>query len=142
MGSAAAAGCAQRGEPYCRACGEDDHETRCCPWSRNPEPAGALVTLPGQPICKHYTGATLANQSGDYSCTCLAGVPYDRWTPDMERWPCRRRHLLGLEQHACKFADYGSDVASDVDKQLTEMTLRAIDGHNEKGEPAAGSPTH
>lgn len=86
----------------------------------------ALVALPGQPLCKHYTGVTLAHLTGDYSCACLAGVPYERWTPSMGRWPCRRRHLLGLEQHECEHKDYNSELSADVDAQLTDMTLRAI----------------
>ena len=90
----------------------------------------ALSALPGQPLCKHYTGATIDNLTGDYSCRCLADVPYERWTPDMDRWPCRRRHLLGLEQHECAKKDYGSDLTEDVDEQLTEMTIRAISGQN------------
>jgi hypothetical protein len=70
----------------------------------------SLSPLPEQPICKHYTGATLANLTGDYSCQCLAGVPYERWAPDMDRWPCRCRHLLGLEQHDCASADYSHNA--------------------------------
>lgn len=35
----------------------------------------ALVSLPGQPLCRHYTGAALEHLRGDYSCKCLAGVP-------------------------------------------------------------------
>lgn len=89
---------------------------------------GALTQLPGQPLCKHYTGAALSDLTGDYSCCCRAKVPYERWTPDIDRWPCRRRHILGLEQHACRLAEYGTDLPEDVNKQLTEMTLCAISG--------------
>lgn len=85
-----------------------------------------LAELPGQPLCKHYTGAALENLTGDYSCRCLAGVPYERWTPSMNRWPCRRRHILGVEQHECEHKDYGDTLTDSVDNQITEMALRAI----------------
>lgn len=85
-----------------------------------------LVSLPGQPLCKHYTGAVLENLTGDYSCRCLAGKPYELWTPTMERWPCRRRHILGLEQHKCDAAEYGDELTDSVDAQVTEMAKRAI----------------
>lgn len=86
-----------------------------------------LTASDGQPLCKHYTGAKLGNLTGDYSCKCFAGIPYERWTPMMERWPCRRRHILGLEQHQCPAADYGSEISNDVDKQVTEMTFKALE---------------
>jgi hypothetical protein len=73
-----------------------------------------LVSLPGQPICKHYSGATLAHLTGDYTCQCLAGVPYELFPSDMERWPCRRRHILGPEQAQCSVKDYGSQLTGDV----------------------------
>lgn len=85
-----------------------------------------LAELPGQPLCKHYTGAALENLTGDYSCRCLAGVPYERWTPSMNRWPCRRRHILGVEQHECEHKDYGDALTESVDNQITEMARQAI----------------
>lgn len=87
---------------------------------------GPLVPLPGQPLCRHYTGAGLHNLTGDYSCRCRANVPFERWSPSIDRWPCRRRHLLGLAQHECEHADYGSQISSDVDEQLTEMAIQAV----------------
>ena len=75
--------------------------------------SASLFPLPGQPLCKHYTGATLDNLTGDYLCKCLAGIPYERWIPNMNRWPCRRRSILGLEQHTCALADYGTDPPVD-----------------------------
>lgn len=82
-----------------------------------PEP---LAALPGQPLCANYTGASLADLRGDYECKCLAGIPYERWAADMERWPCRRRHLLGLEQHSCAYARFGSDLSADTDEQVLQ----------------------
>lgn len=92
----------------------------------------ALVSLPGQPLCKHYSGATLANLTGDYTCKCLAGVPYELFPSDMERWPCRRRHILGREQAECSVKDYGSEISGDVDTQVDEMAKRALRQANEK----------
>ena len=80
-----------------------------------------LVSLPGQPLCKHYSGATLAKLTGDYTCQCLAGVPYEVFPSDMGRWPCRRRHILGFEQAECSVKDYGSEISGDVDAQVDEM---------------------
>jgi hypothetical protein len=88
--------------------------------------SSGLVRLPGQPLCKHYTGASLDNLTGDNSCRCLAGIPYDRWVKNMERWPCRRRHILGLEQHHCDAREYGDQLTESVDAQVTDMTERAI----------------
>lgn len=85
-----------------------------------------MKALPGQPLCLHYTGATLANLTGDYSCVCLAGIPYERWTPDMGRWPCRKRHILGLEQHQCAKSDYSITTEDAIDEQLTAMAIRAV----------------
>ena len=86
----------------------------------------------------HYTGSTLDNLTGDYSCKCLAGIPYERWLPNMGRWPCRRRSILGLEQHTCAAADYGTDPAADIDAQTTAMTLRAISGQNISAQTRSG----
>lgn len=91
----------------------------------SPASGSPLAELPGQPICKHYTGAALENLTGDYSCRCLAGVPYERWTPSMNRWPCRRRHILGVEQHECEHKDYGDALTESVDEQITEMARQA-----------------
>jgi hypothetical protein len=85
-----------------------------------------LVSLPGQPLCKHYSGATPAHLTGDYTCQCLAGVSYELFPSDMERWPCRRRHILGREQAECSGKDYGSEIYGDVDAQVDEMAKRAL----------------
>lgn len=85
-----------------------------------------MVSLPGQPLCKNYSGATLANLTGDYTCQCLAGVPYELFPADMERWPCRRRHILGREQAECSVKDYGSELSDDVNAQVDEMSKRAL----------------
>lgn len=90
-----------------------------------------LTALPGQPLCKHYTDATLANLTGDYACRCLAGVPYERFPSSVERWPCRRRHITGLEQAECSRKDYGSEIAEDVDEQVTDMARRALSHQND-----------
>jgi hypothetical protein len=87
---------------------------------------GPLKALEGQPLCKYYTGASLEDLRGDYSCKCLVAVPYERWCSDMERWPCRRRHIIGLEQHTCEKADYGTALSDDVDAQVTKMAKDAI----------------
>lgn len=89
-----------------------------------------LVSLPGQPLCKHYTGATAA----DRMCRCLADIPYDKWVSNMERWPCRRRHILGLEQHHCDKADYGDKLTDSVNAQVDEMAERAVRQANGAGE--------
>ena len=85
-----------------------------------------MVSLPGQPLCKHYSGASLANLTGDYTCKCLAGVPYELFPSDMRRWPCRRRHILGCEQAECSVKDYGSEISGDVDAQVDEIAKRAL----------------
>lgn len=85
-----------------------------------------LKPLPGQPLCKHYTGASLSDLAGDYSCRCLADIAYESFVPDMNRWPCRRRHLLGLEQHPCASRDYGDSISESIDEQLAQMVIRAL----------------
>jgi hypothetical protein len=92
----------------------------------------ALVSLPGQPLCRHYTGAALEHLRGDYSCKCLAGVPYELFPSDMLRWPCRRRHILGREQAECSAKDYGSEISGDVDAQVDEMAKRALGQANDQ----------
>lgn len=85
-----------------------------------------LNTAPGQPLCVHFTSPSKEHLKGDYSCRCRAGMPYETWVQDPERWPCRRRHLLGLQQHTCANAEYPSDLSADVDQQMDKMIRDAL----------------
>ena len=106
--------------PLCSIFGLLWHVSR--PYTAEENMRRPLVALPGQPLCAHFTGAVLADLRGDYECRCRAGIPYERWTIEIDRWPCRRRHLLGLEQHTCASAQFGSDIAADIDEQLQQNT--------------------
>lgn len=101
---------------------QTDSQTACAP----PGSHQRLVPLPGQPLCKHYSGAPPENLDGNYTCKCLAGVPYEIFPSNMERWPCRRRNITGLEQAECSLKYYGSELSNDVDEQVTEMARRAV----------------
>lgn len=106
--------------PLCTSFGLLWHVSR--PYTAEENMRRPLVALPGQPLCAHFTGAVLADLRGDNECKCRAGIPYDRWSNDIDRWPCRRRHLLGLEQHTCASAQFGSDLSADTDEQLLQNT--------------------